>query len=161
MTATPGDDQLPPFDAPALASTWLLETVCWKVLDPETATREWPTMAEWVRWLANRYVLSPRTIPPCWYHHGGMLEELSALRTGWLAAFAPDAAGSAPLDWHAAFAATRGRLEETVSRSGCTKDDHRVDHTASWLARPDPDFAAAFEADLANRAHRPAPPASD
>jgi hypothetical protein len=161
MTTTTEDDQLPPFVPPALADRWLQETVCWKVIDRENAAQQWPAMADWVRWLATRYVLSPRTIPPCWYHHGALVEELSALRTGWLAAFAPDATGSAPLDWHAAFAATRSRLDETVSRGGCTKDDHRGDHTASWLAIPDPDFAAACEADLAGRVQTPVSPGLD
>jgi hypothetical protein len=161
MTATPEDDELPTLDPPTRTERWLVDAVCWKVLDRETAAEQWPAMDEWVRWLSTRYVLSPRTIPPCWYHHSGMVEELSALRTGWLAAFAPDATGGAPLDWHDAFAATRSRLDETVNRSGCTKDDHRQDHTASWLTIPDPDFAAACETDLANRAHRPVSPTSD
>ena len=161
MTATPQDDQFPRFDRPALAGAWQPMPVCWKILDRATAAREWPAMAEWVRWLATRYALAPRTIPPCWYSHGALVEELSALRTGWLAAFAPDAPGSAPLDWHTMFAASRSRLDESVSRGGCTKDDHRDDQTATWLTNVDPGFAAAAEADLAGRVQAPGPPAWD
>ena len=161
MTATPQDDQFPPFDLPAWAGAWQPMPVCWKILDRATAAREWPAMAEWVRWLATRYALAPRTIPPCWYRHGALVEELSALRTGWLAAFAPHAPGSAPLDWHTMFAATRSRLDETVSRGGCTKGEHRDDQTATWLAIPDPGFAAAAEADLASRVQTPVTPGWD
>src|SRR5665213_346514 len=155
MTTTPDDDPFPPFDLAALAGAWQPIPVCWKILDHDAAAREWPAMAEWVRWLATRYTLAPRTIPPCWYRHGALVEELSALRTGWLAAFAPDAPGNAPLDWHSALAASRSRLDATVSRGGCTKDDHRDDQTATWPTMPDQDFAAVAEADLADRAHMP------
>jgi hypothetical protein len=159
MTATPEDDSFPPFDLAALAGAWQPVPVCWKILDHDAAAREWAAMAEWVRWLATRYTLAPRTIPPCWYRHGALIEELSALRTGWLAAFAPDAPGSAPLDWHTMFAATRNRLDETVSRGGCTKDDHRDDQIATWLTTPDSSFTDAIEEDLSSRDQTPAPPA--
>lgn len=110
--------------------------VCWAVLDDESALEELSALAEWVRWLATRYTLAPRTIPPCWQHHGALVEELSALRTGWLTAFAPDATDETPLDWHIMFWAARNRLEETVSRIGCIKENHRNDQPAAWLAVP-------------------------
>jgi hypothetical protein len=62
------------------------------------------------------------------------------------------------------FDGTRGRLHATASRNGCTRDVHRGDDTASWLTIPDPGFAAACEADLADRANDPAtygPPAGE
>jgi hypothetical protein len=140
LTVVPEDDPLRRL-TPTLADTWQLAPVCWKTLDREAAARELVALAGWVRWLATRYVLSPRTIPPCWSNHGRMVEELSALRTGWLAAFAPDARLDAPLHWHHDFDATRSRLNETVSWSGCTKDEHRGDDTARWLTIPDTGFA--------------------
>ena len=112
--------------------------VCWKGLDHVSAVRQQRTLDEWVRWVTARYMLTPRTVPPCWSHHGGLLEELSALHTGWLAAFAPYASGDAPLDWHTMFCAARQRLQETVNRAGCSKDDHRDDRCATWLQQPDP-----------------------
>jgi hypothetical protein len=151
VTVLPPAQSLP-FDPPGLADTWQLVPVCWKTLDAATAGHQWVALGDWVRWLATRYALATRTIPPCWYRHGGMVEELSALRTGWLAAFAPDGRLSAGLDWHHMFDATRSRLNETASRTGCNLGPHRGDHVASWLTIPDPGFAAACEADLANRA---------
>jgi hypothetical protein len=85
------------------------------------------------------------------------VEELSALRTGWLAAFAHPAAHHWTGTTRAP--ATRSRLEETVSCSGCTEDDHHDDHTANWPAIPDPNFAAALEAELADRPPMLAPSA--
>ena len=155
MTAPPQDESSPS-DPPALPDTWQLVPVCWATLDRATATREWAALGYWVRWLATRYAPATRTIPPCWYRHGGIVEELSALRTGWLAAYAPDARLSAALDWHHDFEGTRSRLHETTRGNDCTKDDHRDDDTASWLTIPDPGFAVACEADLADRADDPA-----
>ena len=146
-------DESSPFDPPALPDAWQLVPVRWATLDRATAAREWAALADWVRWLATRYALATRTIPPCWYRHGGIVEELSALRTGWLAAYAPDAHLSAALDWHHTFDGTRNRLHETTRGNGCTKDDHRDDDMASWLTIPDPGFAAACDAEMAGRAH--------
>jgi hypothetical protein len=84
------------------------------------------------------------------------VEELSALRSGWLAAYASDARLSAALDWHHDFDGTRDRLHETTRWNGCTNDDHRDEDIARWLTIPDPGFAAKCDADLANRTHHPA-----
>jgi hypothetical protein len=135
------DDLAPrfdPFDLEGIAEQWSVAPVCWKILTETSATREWAALDEWVRWLVARYALSPRTVPPCWDRHGALIEELSALRTGWLSAYCPDAPGNAPLDWHAMLAATRGRTEDAIDRVGCTKDDHREDRTPGWLSEKDP-----------------------
>ena len=130
-------DPLTPPDPASMAAQSRSAPVCWKDLDHVSAASEQRTLTEWVCWLAARYTLTPRTVPPCWSHHGGMVEELSALRTGWLAAFAPYGPGDAPLDWHAMFWAARQRLQETVNRAGCGKDEHRDDRCATWLQEPD------------------------
>ena len=140
-----------PFDIADLTGAWQPAPVCWKILDRHAARREWRSLAEWVRWLVARYTLTPRTLPPCWYRHGGLVEELSALRTGWLAAFAPDAPGSAPLDWHTMLAATRARLEESVSRSGCTKETHTDEKVPSWVTADDHAFSSAIDDDVERR----------
>ena len=140
-----------PFPLAELTGASQPTPVCWRTLDRNTAAREWPALAEWVRWLVARYAITPRVVPPCWYRHGSLLEELSALRTGWLAAYAPDSPGSAPLEWHTMFANTRARLEEAVSRSGCTKDSHTGDKTPPWLSAKDHALDEAITSDLARR----------
>lgn len=157
MTAD-SPDAFEPFDLPDPTGAWQPTPVCWKILDRHAARREWPALAEWVRWLVTRYTLTPRTLPPCWYRHGGLVEELSALRSGWLAAFAPDAPGSAPLDWHTMFASTRARLEESVSRNGCTKDAHTGEKIPGWVTAEDEAFAAAVDDDVAGREEIPQTP---
>jgi hypothetical protein len=117
-------------------SWWAPEPVCWRNLDSATAGREWIGLAEWVQFLTDRYALTPRTIPPCWYRHWPLVEELSALHTAWATAYAAGSPGTAPLDWHASFALTRERLADQVARTGCTKDHHNDDPHTRWLNQP-------------------------
>jgi hypothetical protein len=125
-------------------SAWAVRPVCWKTLDGASTERELRVLDEWIRWLVRRYALTPAAdmVLPCWYRHGTIVEELSALHTGWLAAFAPDAPGSAPLDWHAMFAGTQTRLRETRGRSGCMGKEHREEHMYGWAAADDDPAAA-------------------
>lgn len=99
--------------------------LCWAALTGQEREEQLDALEDWVRWLIHRYALDHRTAPPCWVHHGALLEELSALRTAWLTAYAVTSSGDAPLEWHAHFAATRQRLADWVSRTGCRKGEHR------------------------------------
>lgn len=101
--------------------------LCWPALTPEEYEEQLEALRDWIRWLEQCYALDHRTVPPCWSEHGALREELSALRTGWLAAFAVTSSGDAPLDWHANFAAARQRLADWVARTGCRSGEHRPD----------------------------------
>ena len=101
--------------------------LCWPALTEQEQEEQLEALTDWTRWLAQRYALDHRTIPPCWAQHGALLEELSALRTAWLTAFAVTSPGDAPLDWHTSFAAARQRLVDWVSRTGCRSGEHRPD----------------------------------
>lgn len=105
--------------------------VCWTALGPEELANQFDALDAWVRWLTRRYALDHRTVPPCWAKHGALLEELSALRTAWLTAYAVTSTGDAPLDWHAHFAAARQRLVDWVSRTGCRGGEHRAE-SVDW-----------------------------
>ena len=99
--------------------------LCWAALTGQEREEQLDALDDWVCWLTHRYALDHRTVPPCWGRHGALLEELSALRTAWLSAYAVTSSGDAPLDWHAHFAATRQRLADWVSRTGCRNEQHR------------------------------------
>src|SRR5947209_442613 len=99
--------------------------VCWPSLRGDERDARFQELVDWTSWLVDRYALDHRTIPPCWPEHGALLEELSALRTAWVTAFAEDSRGDAPLHWHAEFAAARQRLTEWVARTGCRPGEHR------------------------------------
>ena len=101
--------------------------LCWRALTAQERKDQVNALREWIGWLVGRYALDHRTVPPCWEQHGALLEELSALRTAWLTAFAVTSPGDSPLDWHTNFAAARLRLADWVSRTGCRVGEHRPD----------------------------------
>jgi hypothetical protein len=100
--------------------------VCWATLSDDETAEEHEALADWIAWLADRYLLDYRTVPPCWVQHGALIEELSALRVHWLASYALTARPEAPLEWHAHFAAARQRLADWVARTGCRPGEHRA-----------------------------------
>jgi len=99
--------------------------VCWPILTGAELAERREELEDWVRWLTDRYGLDHRTIPHCWQEHGALVEELSALRTGWVTAFAADARGDDPLRWHGDFEACRHRLADWTARIGCRPGEHR------------------------------------
>lgn len=101
--------------------------ICWRALTAQEREEQLEALNDWIRWLAQCYALDHRTVPPCWTEHGALLEELSALRTAWLTAFAATSSGDAPLAWHTNFAAARQRLADWASRAGCRSGEHRPD----------------------------------
>jgi len=74
--------------------------VNWRELEDSDAPETWAELRDWVQWLTNRYELGARTIPDCWYRHGGVVEELSALHTAWKASFSSADSGYGPIGWH-------------------------------------------------------------
>lgn len=101
--------------------------ICWPALTTQERADQLGKLTEWIRWLVGCYVLDHRTVPPCWAEHSALLEELSALRTAWLTAFATTSTGDAPLAWHTSFAACRQRLVDWAARTGCRSGEHRSD----------------------------------
>ncbi len=114
--------------------------VRWHSLRGQKAHQEWSRLIPWVAWLTDRYALPPTLIPPCWPHHGALVEELTALRGAYEVAYDDTQAATAMLDWHAMFAMARTRLREWTSVTGCTRDDHRAATLQPW---PDEETWAA------------------
>lgn len=72
----------------------------WRTLPPERVAGVWDELVEWVDWLIDRYSLTSAQIPDCWFQHGSLVEELSALHTFWLAAFDDAGSGGGPVMFH-------------------------------------------------------------
>lgn len=110
--------------------------VDWSSLDREQARDEWDRLTEFVDWLVHRYGLA-ETVPACWYRHAPMLEELSALRTGWFGAYVdPMADADAGLAWHENLEKVLLRMREW-DRTGCAAGTHRDDHPLPGAATDD------------------------
>lgn len=112
--------------------------VCWPRLNPEQHANRLTELAAWLAWLKTRYVLDHRTLPNCWHEHGALIEELSALATGWTTAFSNTTDGYTPLHWHTDFDLTRRRLTDWNARQGCRPDQHRPDSLPGTDSEPDP-----------------------
>ena len=104
----------------------------WRDLDPVDAESEWLELNAWVTWLRATYHLPPAVLPPCWHRHPELVWELSALYLHWLGAFDPAQQASAPIGWHADFAAARDRLREWTTVTGCTLTTHRPPAAVVW-----------------------------
>lgn len=121
----------------------------WNVLSSDDAEAEWLELNGWVNWLRRTYGLPPAIIPPYWHRHPELVWELSALHLHWLGAYDPEQNGSAPLGWHADFAAARERLRDWVAASGSKLDRDRLTRQTIW---PGEDPAQdTDEATIANR----------
>jgi hypothetical protein len=104
----------------------------WNVLSSDDAEAEWLELNGWVNWLRRAYGLPAAIIPPYWHRHPELVWELSALHLHWLGAYDPEQNGSAPIGWHADFAATRERLRDWVAASGSKLDRDRPTRQTIW-----------------------------
>jgi hypothetical protein len=103
----------------------------WRSLGPSDLEAMWKRLWPWVEWLRTRYELS-EAIPPCWYRHGAMVEELTALFAGWKAAYEDRRArAEAPLTWHEKLDHWRARQREW-NRHGCSPVRHEDDKPAPF-----------------------------
>ncbi|MCW2666521.1 MAG: hypothetical protein JWN57_1483 [Frankiales bacterium] len=111
-------------EAPELAE----RPVTWTTLHPAQAGEQWALLIDWTSWLRERYQLHEH-IPACWFAHGALVEELSALRSAWVGAYLdPHAALGDPANWHDLLDRTRYRLR-AWDRNGCSDGTHRPDLT--------------------------------
>ena len=119
--------------------------VDWSLVTSGDAERLWVRLDTWARWLVARYSLDARELPRCWYLHGALVEELTALLGAHTAAFDPAQTPNGPADWHRLFWDTRARLHDWTSRSGCSGREHRPGDVPDWT-KPDRAYAADFAA---------------
>lgn len=119
----------------------------WWKLDAEERTETLQVLFEWVPELVRRYGLRDSTLPPCWYKHEAMIQELLALfqlRNQQM--FLPIAPPSAPSDFHYQFQLFQGRMLTWNHMSGCNGSEHNDTVVQLW-ADPYKPAAAAWDVD--------------
>ena len=104
--------------------------VNWQTVPDENAADEWRRLRAWVEWFTVRYTIPQSTIPNCWWRHGALVEELSALHSAHTAAFDPSDAGFGPIGWHERLAIAWARLSRAYG-GGCTSG-HKPVRPRSW-----------------------------
>ncbi|MGW4170085.1 hypothetical protein ACWEGX_24610 [Streptomyces chartreusis] len=115
------------------------EPVRWHELDAEQHAMLWPQFVSWVIWMADRYEMTTDQLPrQCWWKHGAVVEELTALWTSYESAYASgEDGGSAPYLWQDALA----RAVERMGRfwlGSCRNGQHKARHRdAAWSGDAD------------------------
>lgn len=127
----------------------------WRYLDAGEAAELWDELLDWVGWLRFRYQLESR-VKPCWFRHGAVVEELTALMVAHSAVYFTDTEqrGQCREDltaWHTQWLwPVVDRLNKVSDFSGCgaagCKHEPKPQSTLGGLS----EFVAA---DLAVRSH--------
>ena len=107
--------------------------VVWDELDDEEYDLLWPRFVRWVIWAADRYEMTTDQLPrQCWWLHGAVVEELTALWTSRQSAYAAgEDAGSAPYLWQDALARAIERFGRTWLGT-CRNGQHKQRHREMW-----------------------------
>lgn len=81
-------------------------------------------MADWIDWMIQTFMLKPSVIPPCWYEHSDVVQEIYALWRIYLAGYAETDSGSGPLTFLERFYGAQMRLRDLIKETQCTKNAH-------------------------------------
>ncbi|MEJ1154624.1 hypothetical protein [Microbacterium marmarense] len=109
-------------------------TVNWSRLSDDSAQTEWIRLREWVEWFTVRYTVPVSVVPNCWWKHGALVEELSALWIAHLAAFDTSDTGLGAIGWHERLALAQSRLQR--AGAGCAST-HNETRPRSWVNATD------------------------
>jgi hypothetical protein len=101
-------------------------------------------LVAWVQWLVARYELD--NVPDCWTQHGALVEELDALRIGWLDTIGKGQGGLAAMQWHDYFGRTLERFDRRWRARNC-EDTHRDTILPGWVTK-NPDTLDAPDLDV-------------
>ena len=151
------DDDALNDDAAALAQQVLSHAqrpIDWNRLSADEAPVVLAALDTWVRRTVDRYSLDHRDVPPCWFRHAAIVEELSALRTAHIDAFHPAHPPSGPAEWHTIFGNTRARLRDWTARTGCKPDAHRENPPVPWAGDDSGAYAEELSAYVADDQRR-------
>lgn len=104
--------------------------VDWRTLPDTDARAAWNSLREWVEWFTVRYQIPVSIVPACWYRHGRLVEELSALHAAHTSAFDPLDSGLGPIGWHERLDLALPRLRHAYY-GGCS-NSHQSYSPRSW-----------------------------
>lgn len=108
--------------------------VDWRSLSGDEAREAWIALREWVEWFTVRYNVPVSVVPACWWRHGALVEELSALHVFHQTAYDENDTGYGPIGWHERLVQAQGRLQR--AGSGCSSGHFEL-RPRSWVGQTD------------------------
>jgi len=118
-----------------------------KTCSPTGEAIDLEALAEWVDQIQDRYAATDDWLRPCWWRHGFVIEELTALRFSWMGVYKSDEppATTAALKWHEDAGKCRERIRKAIGTGpGCTAVSHKPDRSATDDPRWVEERAALF-----------------
>lgn len=131
------EDEYDPADRDGSSEPLGAEVVNWRELTPSEAPAVWAALRDWVEWLTARYNVPVTLIPDCWWRHGGLVEELSALHTAWVAAYDTVDAGYGPIGWLERFQTATERWRTGTHYTGSCSAGHVASPTRTMRDKTD------------------------
>lgn len=122
-------------------------TIPWEALGASDYRTAVSDLGLWLAWLVPTYRIPPSVIPPCWFLHPGLIEELGHLWTGWRITRHPESGvGMVGLEWDGHRERATARLRELVATAGCNGTNHSPKQ-GPLLNRDDQLWEAHFQAE--------------
>ncbi|GAA1573173.1 hypothetical protein [Leucobacter aridicollis] len=124
----------PPPPPPPQVRQPLPSPINWWKLDDEESAETLEVLGEWVPELVRRYGLRDSVVPPCWFLHEALVQELLALfQYRNQQQVEPTAPPSAMLDFHYQFDLAIRRLTSWTTSTGCNSAEHHDTTPAVWV----------------------------
>lgn len=130
----PSDPQPPATKTPIPEAASAYEPpVNWWRLDAQERAETLGVLFEWVPELVRRYGLRDSEIPPCWFRHEAMVQELLALfQYRNQQQFTPGANPGAANDFHYQFQLFLQRMRSWAGTTGCRTGEHNPTVLQAW-----------------------------
>ncbi|MCX4681437.1 DUF4913 domain-containing protein [Streptomyces sp. NBC_01433] len=111
--------------------------VAWHKVKEDEREDLWTEFAAWVIRMADVYELTTEQLPhACWWEHGAVVAELTALWTGWESAYGNEEdAAAGPYLWHDAWSRGIERIGRTWLGE-CTNGYHQQKSRTTWGTDP-------------------------
>ena len=116
-----------------LDQSWASPPIDWWRLNGFERARTLDDLMPWTSKLVFFYGLTDQVVPPCWYLHDSLLQELLALyQYRDQQQYTAEAPPSAAIDFHYQFALVQVRLRGWVGELGCNTAEHRPTRVSAW-----------------------------
>lgn len=105
----------------------------WWTLNHDDRVEVLMTLVQWVPELVRRFGLPEKVVPPCWYQHESLIQELLAFyQYRDQQQYHPEAPSGVGQDVMYQFQLTITRLRHWVEELGCTVRDHYPTRISHW-----------------------------